>query len=169
MKKILFLAVLSFLLLGCNQESEKAAESTDVIITINSDDGQTIMTVDETTRNITSATYINAETGIAVNKQYSYKGSNLSSVAVSDPAVGSYTITYEDEQENSTRSLIAEEDVIPKKTKKIRRTFNSTTRAAAMYENSEPDTIEYQYDEEGNLKAIFRIDDKNNVICKGEE
>lgn len=170
MKKILFLAMISFIFLGCSQDTEKkVTPSTDVTVVINSDDGVTVMKVDEITRNVISATYTGVETGTTVHKQYSYVGNDLRSVSVSDSALGSYSIIYEDEQENSTRSLIAEEDVIPRKTKKIRRTFNSATRSAGTYENSEPDTIEYQYDEDGNLKAIFRIDDKNNIICKGEE
>ncbi|MCQ2241492.1 hypothetical protein [Treponema sp.] len=167
MRKFLFLALVSLFLLGCNNQTIEKQSDSAITITINSDDGQTVMTVDEGTRNITSATYTSAETGVTVNKLYTYNNEELRSVAVSDPARGSYTISYEEET-GVTRSLIAEETMAPRKVKKIHKTYNGTTRAAASYENSSPDIVEYQYDENGNLTSIFRIDDKNNIICKGE-
>lgn len=167
MRKFLFLVLISFTLLGCNNQTAEKQSSSAITITINSDDGQTVMTVDEGTRNITSATYTSAETGLTVNKLYSYNKEELRSVAVSDPVKGSYTLSYE-EDTGTTRSLIAEETNVPRKVMKIHKTYNGTTRAAASYESSSPDIVEYQYDENGNLTSIFRIDDKNNIICKGE-
>lgn len=167
MKKFVFLVLASFILLGCSQ-TEDSSSNSGITITINSDDGQTVMNVDEISRNITSATYTSAETGATVNKLYSYSNNELRSVEVFDPARGSYTVNYEEETEVATRSLIAEETNAPKKVVKISRSFNSGSRSAASYESNNPDTVEYQYDENGNLTAIFRIDDKNNVICKGE-
>jgi len=146
--------------------AEDGAET--LTITIDSEDGVTTMSVDESSRSITKSVFTEAETGKVTTKTYSYdSANNLKSVTVNDSQQGIYEIVYGDSFSNNAKSVMSESDEVPVRVQKIQKNYITAKRAVC--DSTEADTVEYYYGDDGKLSAIIRIDDKNNVIIKGAD
>lgn len=172
MKKAL-LPVFIFIALqftGCNNSGNDtklipAAAGQSYTVTINSSDGTTVMTVDENSRNIKNSTFTDAETGNITRKEYSYDSKNeLRAIEVNNDTEGLYSIRFGALEENSSRSIISQQEDTPKYVRSIKKSYNKE-HSRNIYDDEE--RLEYYYDENGKLGGIFRIDGKNNVIYKG--
>lgn len=162
---VLGLLVICAAFISCSKIEEKGEDSF-YTVTINSSNGTTTLKVDETSRMISRSVFEDVDGTSQTYKDYSYDSSNhLRSVNVVDPFSGRYSINYGEENTTNSRSVISTLDDKPKKIKKISKIYNSSARSASL--DSEDETVEYFYDEDGNLTHIVRVDSKNNVITKG--
>lgn len=168
-KRLFLLFFASMLAVGCSKFNVSSADdSDDYFITIESEDGITQLQVSSDTEVIKKAAFVSAEDNSLTTREYKYDaGSNLKSIYVNNSIDGSYMINYEGTIENPGKSVMEGNDNIPVKSQKISRNFLTATKSITS--TTEPDIVEYYYDEEGNLSAILRVDENNNLIIKGAE
>ncbi len=169
MKKIIFCFFVPLILFSCAKaDFGSSDDSSKISVTIESEDGITELEVLEDSGNISRSVFTDSATNFVTTRTYLYNSSNdIRSVVVDTSDRGSYVVNYDEVTDSSQRSVMQESEEIPSKTRKIYKTYMTASRS--VMESSEPDTVEYYYDDNGKLVAIIRIDDKNNIIVKGED
>lgn len=149
--KILGIAALT-MLYGCSGEMKESNSDGLTKVTIKKGNGVSVYQIDGNSR-IKTVNSTNDKTGVNESRSYTYGNANdLQMVKIDNSAYGTSYMYY---QTATNRS----DGKIATKTKTM----------ANARGGSETYTMEYCYDDDGNLLGVIMRDDKGNIFAKGLE